>query len=110
MSDIKEVIVKPIVYVLGLEQGKYYVGISLSLNMRFGQHFNGDGSVWTKTYKPVKIIEIIYPATSLIEKQKTLEYMRKYGWENVRGYAWCKLEMKNPPNELKEEELNIEDQ
>ena len=110
MTDIKEVIVKPIVYILELERSKYYVGITLNLNMRLGQHYNDDGSKWTKQYKPVRLVEVVYPANPLTEKNKTLEYMRKYGWENVRGYAWCQLEMKNPPIELKVEELVIEDQ
>lgn len=114
MSDsVKEVTIKPCVYVLELDPyevdskgealkrpPKYYVGISLNLNLRLGQHFNEDGSKWTKTYKPVKLIEVIYPAASITEKTKTLEYMKKYGWENVRGYSWCQVDMKNPPNEL----------
>jgi len=36
-------------------------------------------------------------------KLSTLEYMKKYGWENVRGYAWSQREMKRPPRELRHE-------
>ena len=34
-------------------------------------------------------------------KEITLDYMKKYGWENVRGYAWSQWNMKNPPRELR---------
>ena len=35
-------------------------------------------------------------------KEVTLEFMRKYGWENVRGYAWSQWNMKNTPRELRQ--------
>jgi hypothetical protein len=34
-------------------------------------------------------------------KQITLLYMKKYGWQNVRGYAWSQRNMKTPPKELR---------
>jgi len=35
-----------------------------------------------------------------MEKQKTLEYMKSKGWENVRGGPWCFSEYKNIPVEI----------
>jgi hypothetical protein len=40
-----------------------------------------------------------------VENKKTIKYMRLYGSENVRGGSWCVVNMKGPPNELK----NIDD-
>ena len=81
------------VYVLKLEDDKYYCGMTSKIVSRIKKHFNGGGAVWTKKYPPIRIEECIlihngdHPGE--IEKQKTLEYMSLYGWENVRGSGWC---------------------
>ena len=87
------------VYVWQLEDGKFYVGYSENLSRRIDEHLSGEGAVWTKKYNPVSIIEIVMGGKE-VEKQKTLEYMRLKGWENVRGSHWCHLEYKSPPAEL----------
>jgi predicted GIY-YIG superfamily endonuclease len=95
---------KPYVYILKLENDKYWVGFTKDIVDRILIHINESTikqhTAWTKLYKPVKIIEIIENEENL-EKDKTLEYMRKYGWQNVRGYAWTKVNMKNPPKQLR---------
>lgn len=87
------------VYVWQLEDGKFYVGYSENLSRRVDEHLTGEGAVWTKKYHPVSIIEIVR-GDKEVEKQKTLEYMRLKGWENVRGSHWCQLEYKSAPLEL----------
>lgn len=47
------------IYVLKLEQDKYYIGKTDNPNIRLENHFSSNGSEWTKLYKPLKIIEII---------------------------------------------------
>jgi predicted GIY-YIG superfamily endonuclease len=88
------------IYVWLLEENKYYVGWSENLSQRLKQHSSEDGAKWTQKYKPVKIIEICL-GNKEVENRKTIEYMKKYGWENVRGGSWCAVNMKGPPNELK---------
>ena len=39
------------IYLLKLKDNKYYVGKTLNLHFRLEQHFNKDGSNWTKKYK-----------------------------------------------------------
>jgi predicted GIY-YIG superfamily endonuclease len=87
------------VYVLALEEGKYYVGTSEQLENRLLQHFDHEGSLWTRRYKPVRVIEII-EGDKQVEEHKTLEIMKKYGWQNVRGSHWCKINMSSPPRNL----------
>ena len=77
------------IYVLLLEKGKYYVGKTNSINIRIGAHFAGDGSVWTKMYKLLKIIEMIENIKPFDELRYTLCYMQKYGIKNVRGANFC---------------------
>ena len=42
------------IYVLLLEENKYYIGKSNNIDNRLESHFNGNGSAWTKKYKPIK--------------------------------------------------------
>jgi len=47
------------IYVLELEQQKYYIGKTDNPKMRLDTQFQNKGSVWTKKYKPIQIIELI---------------------------------------------------
>lgn len=87
----------PCVYVLELEDGYYYVGITYTLNLRMAQHFAGIGSKWTAKHKPISIREVIYPATMEDENNKTMEMMEKYGYDKVRGGKWTKPNVKYRP-------------
>jgi predicted GIY-YIG superfamily endonuclease len=91
------------VYVLKLQNDKYWIGKTKDYVQRILTHANESTikncTVWTKLNKPIAIIEIIENRENL-EKDKTLEYMRLYGWQNVRGYAWTHTNMKNPPKQL----------
>jgi hypothetical protein len=52
-------------------------------------------------YKALDLLELLpVGENSNLERDKTLEYMRVYGWQNVRGYLWVKIVMKNPPKLL----------
>jgi predicted GIY-YIG superfamily endonuclease len=94
IDDIK------MVYVLKLEHNKYYVGLTKNINGdRIDSHFNNDGSEWTKKYKPIQVIKWI-KGTKNDENNITLELMKQFGWCNVRGGNWCKVEMNEPPKEL----------
>jgi len=94
---IKPILILPILYVLKLDNDKYYIGITLNLNQRLSQHFSGDGSKWTKVHKPINVIEIqINNVDESLENKVTLEYMKKYGWENVRGGSYTRLDLKRP--------------
>lgn len=81
-------IISPCVYVLELQDGYYYVGITYSLNLRMAQHWSGVGAKWTRLHKPIAIREIVYPATEEDENNKTQELMEKYGHDKVRGGKW----------------------
>jgi len=79
------------VYVLKLENENWYVGITYNLNLRMAQHWSGNGAKWTKLHKPISIEKVIYPASTEIENQTTLELMEQYGKEKVRGGNYCKV-------------------
>lgn len=85
-------------YVLSLEDGKYYVGISRNVKKRFDAHRCGEGAEWTKLYKPLKVISdtqlafCSYTKVKPYEDGKTIELMKKYGRHNVRGGIYCAID------------------
>jgi predicted GIY-YIG superfamily endonuclease len=89
-------ITKNYIYVLQLVEERYYVGRTGNIIRRIEEHFTGNGSIYTKQYKPLKVIEVEEEKTNEDERLKTLEIMEKYGWEKVRGACWCSLEITKP--------------
>jgi len=88
---MEPILVSPLIYVLELVENKYYVGITMDLNKRLAQHISGHGALWTRLYKPVKVIEIVHDgATLALENEITKKYMDLYGAVNVRGGSRCK--------------------
>src|SRR6185503_3268988 len=79
------------IYVLELEEGKYYVGKTKNTDLRIGQHFNYDGSAWTKKDKPLKVIDIKSCHTVFDEDNTTIAYMKEKGIYNVRGGVYCNI-------------------
>jgi predicted GIY-YIG superfamily endonuclease len=79
-------------YVLQLEDDKWYVGKTDDVQKRFEQHKTGKGgSAWTKEYKPVKIADT-RPINSVHDETNvTKDLMKKYGIDNVRGGAYCQV-------------------
>ena len=81
------------IYVLRLEGGRYYVGRTDNINKRYEQHMSGNGSAWTRKYKPIAIAKTIEHASSYDEDRYVKEYMGIYGIHNVRGGSYVQLEL-----------------
>ena len=79
------------IYILKLEQNKYYIGKTDNIDKRILQHKNSSGSAWTKKYKYISTENIILNVSPFDEDKYTLEYMEKYGIDNVRGGQYCKV-------------------
>ena len=80
----------------------WYIGVSYCLNNRVAQHCSGRGSAWVRLHPCVRIAEVRMNATLAMEKEVTLQYMLKYGWEQVRGGPYSKPFMRRPPKELRD--------
>ena len=80
------------IYILKLNQGKYYVGKTSNPHFRIESHFNSDGSCWTKLYKPLKLLELIQ-GDDYDEDKYTIMYMDKYGIDNVRGGSYTSVKL-----------------
>ena len=85
-------------YVLELQHGKYYVGITNNLQRRFQQHLDGTGSAWTVEHPPVAVHRSVPLEGPLHEDRVTKQMMLDHGIENVRGGAYCKVELDDEQN------------
>lgn len=86
--------IKSCVYVLECENNTYYVGWTENYNKRIYHHFNKKGVVWLNKNRPIKVIEIFENCDKDFEREKTLEYMAKYGILNVRGGPYTQFNLK----------------
>lgn len=82
---------KTTLYVLLLQDQKYYVGRTGNLKRIINEHFNGKGSEWTKVHTPVRIIEVLNNQEMYDEEKITFKYMEKFGINNVRGGSFTRV-------------------
>ena len=82
------------IYVLKLEDGKWYIGQTKVLEKRIQDHFKGNGAEWTKLHKPIEHIKTYQMKDNFDEDKYTLQYMKKYGIDNVRGGSFCQIRLK----------------
>lgn len=76
-----------------MQDNKYYVGKTNNLDNRFHQHKIGQGSYWTRKYKPIKILKYYNTYDNFDEDKETIKYMNKYGIDNVRGGSFSKIKL-----------------
>lgn len=81
------------IYILELENNKYYIGKTDDVSKRYEQHVNGNGSYWTKINKPISIIKTIENCSVFDEDKYVKEYMFKYGINNVRGGTYNQIKI-----------------
>jgi cellular nucleic acid-binding protein len=82
------------IYAIQLEQGKYYIGKTNNPKFRLENHFNSNGSEWTKIYKPLRVVELKPNCDDYDEDKVTRQYMDKYGINNVRGGSFVSVKLK----------------
>lgn len=94
------------IYVLELNQGMLYVGITTDVIARYKKHCDGQGALWTALYKPVRIIETTPTGTrsfhkaEYLETAKTIELIDRHGWRYVRGGKFAIVDEKFHLNHL----------
>ncbi len=87
-------------YVLGLKNNKYYVGITTkSPEERFNEHvYNVRAAAWTRKHRPTDLLaskylgELCELEAKAREDIVTLELMRRHGVNNVRGGSYCQID------------------
>lgn len=86
------------VYHIDLEHGKHYVGSTRQLEAREAQHADGSGSAWTRAHPPVAplaVVEVVHTKSEATRKETAVAkfLMGEYGIGNVRGGAFCTMEL-----------------
>ena len=84
-------------YVLRLNPPRhFYVGTTVQpFENRLKEHREGRGSIWTTRHGVHSVVEhYVVPKGwgSRLENAKTIDYMRRFGWQGVRGgdYTNCR--------------------
>ena len=72
------------IYVLKLEENKYYIGKTNNPAFRLDSHFSLNGSQWTKKYRPIKLLKMIPNCDDYDEDKITKQFMDKYGIDNFK--------------------------
>lgn len=93
------------IYILRLENNKYYIGKTNNLEERLKAHDQRTGCAWTSKYKFVELIETIDTDNIFEEDKCTKEYMNKYGIDNVRGGSYCQISLSPSDKKCLEREL-----
>jgi len=94
------------IYVLKLQENKYYVGKTNNPSFRIENHLSGDGSSWTTIYKPLKLVELVPNCDDYDEDKYTQKYMDKYGVNNVRGGSFVSIELSKEEKSIIEKKTN----
>lgn len=81
------------IYVLRLEGGRYYVGKTDDVMKRYATHCRGEGSEWTRKYKPLAIEKVIENVSPFEEDKITKMLMSEHGINNVRGGSYVSEEL-----------------
>lgn len=82
-----------VTYVLLLEEGRYYIGLTKSLKRRLDQHCTGQGAKWTKLYAPIALADLV---SGDRENEITNEYILRHGADVVRGGDFCCVKNMTP--------------
>lgn len=81
-------------YVLKLENNKYYVGVTeRDINERVNEHRARLGAEWTKQHPVIEIIETVNNVDPTLEDKYVKKYMMDYGVDNVRGGSYLRMEL-----------------
>lgn len=81
------------IYILKLKEGKYYIGKTNNIEKRWNEHITGNGSGFTKKYKPISLIKTMKSISYFDEDKYVKEYMSKYGIDNVRGGTYSNIDL-----------------
>lgn len=83
------------IYLIELQNNKYYVGKTKNFERRMDQHQTGQGAIFTRRYGPQKTctsLMQVNTGSAGEETKKTLEYMILHGINSVRGAEYCQIE------------------
>ena len=79
------------IYILKLTNDCWYVGYGVQVSGRIKKHVIGGGSSWTRL-NPVENVQVIVEGDKTTEREVTLDLMKLYGFQKVRGAGYTVAE------------------
>jgi NAD-dependent DNA ligase len=89
----KDVVKKINIYILGLEDEKYFVGTTTNTYFTLKSYLNNNKAAWTQKYKPLRVTRFIEDCYDYEEDIVTLNLMKIYGIANVRGGSYANVNL-----------------
>jgi NAD-dependent DNA ligase/predicted GIY-YIG superfamily endonuclease len=89
----KDVVKKINIYILGLEDEKYFVGTTTNSSFTLKSYLNNNKAAWTQKYKPLRVTRFIEDCYDYEEDIVTLNLMKIYGIANVRGGSYANVNL-----------------
>jgi predicted GIY-YIG superfamily endonuclease len=94
------------IYILELEENKWYIGRTKNIDKRIDAHMSGNGSDFTKKFKVKSVYKIYSMKTNFDEDNKVKEYMMLYGVDNVRGGTYSTVNLSKEKKKFLIDEFN----
>lgn len=82
-------------FIMRSDHGYYYVCKTTGIEP------NCQDKPWCLKHGITSVVKLIHDKPNSYAKDLTLELMKKYGWQKVRGYAWSQCDMRQPPKDLR---------
>jgi len=92
-KEIAKVAKKINIYILGLEDEKYFVGTTTNSYFTLKSYLNNNKAAWTQKYKPLRVTRFIEDCYDYEEDIVTLNLMKIYGIANVRGGTYVNVNL-----------------
>lgn len=82
-----------VLYILELEDNKFYVGKTKNIIKNPINYFTKNSNPWTQEYKPIKLINTINKPDKSEEEKQICLLMNEHGINNVRGGYYDSIEL-----------------
>jgi NAD-dependent DNA ligase len=93
IAKTEEIAKKINIYILGLEDEKYFVGTTTNSYFTLKSYLNNNKAAWTQKYKPLRVTRFIEDCYDYEEDIVTLNLMKIYGIANVRGGSYANVNL-----------------
>jgi len=94
------------IYILKLMDDCFYVGKTNDIEKRYFEHTSGNGALWTKKHRPIKIEKTIDNCDPFDEDKYVKKYMAMYGIDKVRGGTYVKEILDDEQIKILQKEIN----
>lgn len=105
-SNIKLIRGVPYIFILELEERKFYVGFTTNIFLAVISEYDSLGSPWTKKYKPIKLHKVYkFDPDNQIPRRKLInsyvvKYMKRYSFKDVRGGDFYNIDPRKHKNKV----------